>query len=157
MNLDQWLPELLDRNRVLRLVDPIKVMMPLAGKAGPGFDVFLCDAAAVVVTRIDPVYPADSVRSDEQGVAEFAISRSEIPRGDGEAKERVWIQSLAPSIPWHLQAAAQAALKQWIWKQYYFEGRPARYWYTQVSFAFEITPHGPRVQTFLREPSTKSR
>lgn len=133
------------------------MIRPLVGKGGPGFDVFLCDAAVVAATRLDPVYPADSIRNGEQGIAEFAISRAEIPRGDGKPKEWVWVQSLGPSVPWHLQAAAEAALKQWSWKRYEFEGHPARYWYTRVSFSFELTPDGPRVQTFLREPPKKSR
>jgi hypothetical protein len=133
------------------------MIQPLVEKGGPGFHVFLCDAGAVAVTRIDPVYPADSVRSSEEGIAEFAISRAEIPRGDGKAKEWVSIQPSGPPVPWHLQAAAQAALKQWTWKQYYFEDHPARDWYTQVYFRFEITPDGQRVRTFLREPPKKSR
>lgn len=118
--------------------------------AVPGFPWYadLCDAGLVVRTKVDPVYPPDSIGNREQGVTEIRIANQR----DGSVQILPW----SSPGPTRLDGAARAALRQWRWKPYLIEGRPALFW-TQVYFNFEITPDGPRVQTFLRKPPQKSR
>ena len=127
------------------------VISPITGLgAVPGFPWYadLCDAGLVVRTKVDPVYPPDSIGNREQGVTEIRIANQR----DGSVQILPW----SSPGPTRLDGAARAALRQWRWKPYLIEGRPALFW-TQVYFNFEITPDGPRVQTFLRKPPQKSR
>jgi hypothetical protein len=118
---------------------------------GEVWDVFLCDAKPVIVTKVDPVYPPDSIRNHEQGIAEFMVGRSE------NRRVLMWIEPSDSPARWSLQTAARAALDRWTWKPYVSHGQVSKNWTTRVYFKFEITPDGPRVQTFLREPPKKSR
>lgn len=125
------------------------MIWPLGGLvAVPGFswNATLCDAKPVVRTRVDPVYPPDSIRDREQGTAEFRI----VNRPDGSV--RVW----PTSAGFRLEAAGRTALQKWHWKPYLIEGDPVLF-STHVYFKFELMPDGPRVQTFLRKPPQKSR
>lgn len=127
------------------------VLSPITGLGAiPGFPwhADLCDAGLVVRTKVVPVYPPDSMRNHEQGVAEVRIGNQR----DGSVPIPLW----ASSGPARLDAAARAALQQWHWKPYLIEGHPALF-STRVYFKFEITPDGPRVQTFLRDPHKKLR
>lgn len=124
------------------------VVWPMNSRAS---DVFLYDARAVVVRTVEPVYPQDSIQDHEQGIAEFTVSRA------GNPKLFMWIQPSDSLSPQRLQDAARAALDQWSWKPYSSRGQAFNNWTTRVYFKFEITPDGPRVQTFLREPPKKSR
>ena len=129
------------------------MIWPLTGLgAVPGFPWYadLCDAGLVVTTRVTPVYPPGSIRNQEQGVVVLRIGN----QPDGSIPIPTTLGGF--SGPFRLEAAALAALRQWQWKPYLIKGHPALFW-TRVYFKFELTPDGPRVQTFLRDPPNKSR
>ena len=112
-----------------------------------GWQALLCDAKPVVKVKVDPVYPADSIRDHEEGTAEFII----VGHDDGKVE-------IMPSPRWtslRLQRAAQAALQPWQWRPYRLEGHPIEF-RTTVYFVFKISPGGPRVQTSLKKQLEKS-
>lgn len=90
--------------------------------------------------QVLPVYPAEAVARNMQGVVEVAVGIND----DGQViKVRV-----SPGLDSHLRKAAAAAVKQWQFRPWENKMQPGGYCIFRLTFHFTIEEGTPRVELY---------
>lgn len=98
------------------------------------------DEAPEVVTRVPPAYPSEAMKAGVQGTVVVSV----LVGKDGLVKDT----RVTTSIP-ALDAAAQSAVRQWVFKPAKNEGKPVAVWATiPIKFTLRGAPANPARAAF---------